>query len=573
MNFKRLFRLLTCLILVCCLLVNISPIKAQASAILASPYIIPVGIAVLTALIGIGIMESDTDLTRIDSLVETISDQGVISGYTVDGGIQLWNLENEASLRMDVNFITAIIDYLFGTGYIWDVDAYYPGTQVYKVNWDANYKTICGYTYHYLFYNPTKKIYQAIGSEEEILSSAQTDGTTYYYLASGNQMRFAASNDNNLSYATGIYAGSNWTVFPAGNDFIAEPGVMSWMDVTLGDVAQSDEPFDQGYPLWYTGATVIPDEDIVTVPVGILPTDTYEDVKVKDQEIIWGIVIEDTGTGGGSTDPTEPEDPIYGDVVTATFLERLFGGVSTKFDEIKISIEEIPSQFREFFSDLKTGIEELPSKFADWFNNIQTALEELPAKFEKWFTDISNWLSKLWEILCDIPQAILEGLELIFMKLFAPSSDYFETKVNSLKAKYTFLEPMLATGTDLKLFFQNIGSKPPIIYIDLGAATSYYPMGGKTVFLDLTWYSQYKPTMDAILGGFIWLWLAWRVWLSIPGILQGTSGMWGSPNMHPDGMFNALPRLGSGAEVKQLGTSEYHSRGTEGKHYTKHEGS
>ena len=38
---------------------------------------------------------------------------------------------------------------------------------------------------------------------------------------------------------------------------------------------------------------------------------------------------------------------------------------------------------------------------------------------------------------------------------------------------------------------------------------------------------DYKPKMDAILGAIIWLWLAWRVFLSVPGIINGASGVWG----------------------------------------------
>ena len=79
----------------------------------------------------------------------------------------------------------------------------------------------------------------------------------------------------------------------------------------------------------------------------------------------------------------------------------------------------------------------------------------------------------------------------------------------------------------LKLFFTGLGSKPPIIWIDLSAATGSCLWGGRQIFMDLTWYADYKPKMDAILGAIIWLWLAWRVFLSVPGIINGASGVWG----------------------------------------------
>lgn len=45
--------------------------------------------------------------------------------------------------------------------------------------------------------------------------------------------------------------------------------------------------------------------------------------------------------------------------------------------------------------------------------------------------------------------------------------------------------------------------------------------------MDLTWYAEYKGTVDGILSAFILLWFVWRVFLSLPGIIAGTSGFWG----------------------------------------------
>lgn len=66
-------------------------------------------------------------------------------------------------------------------------------------------------------------------------------------------------------------------------------------------------------------------------------------------------------------------------------------------------------------------------------------------------------------------------------------------------------------------------------WVNLAAAGGSIYWGANTVFVDMSWYAPYKPTMDTILSGLLWLWFAWRMVLSLPGILGGMSGMWKNP--------------------------------------------
>lgn len=81
-------------------------------------------------------------------------------------------------------------------------------------------------------------------------------------------------------------------------------------------------------------------------------------------------------------------------------------------------------------------------------------------------------------------------------------------------------------------YIRYLGIQPPIIYINLGSSRGSYFLGGKEVFVDLTWYAEYKPTVDWIISAFIWMWFVWRVFISLPGIIAGTSGFWGPPKEH-----------------------------------------
>lgn len=271
----------------------------------------------------------------------------------------------------------------------------------------------------------------------------------------------------------------------------------------------------------WLGSTSSDFSDYETVTDYTIVDSTMSNIGTDSNSTTVPFIIVDTTNAGGSTSPSEPSDegetiPGAG-AVTATLLEKLFGGISDKLDLTYTSIREIPELLKEFMLDVKTGFSELPSKFAEWFNNIQTSLELL----------VSGQLT-LGQLLGEFLSPLIDAFKSLLQSLFSPSPNFIANKVDSLVAKYPHFNVFIGLGTQLKSFFLGLGSTPPIVYIDLGAATGSYFFGGRQAFIDLSWYADYKPSMDAILGAFIWLWLAWRIFLALPGIINGSSGAAGS---------------------------------------------
>lgn len=125
--------------------------------------------------------------------------------------------------------------------------------------------------------------------------------------------------------------------------------------------------------------------------------------------------------------------------------------------------------------------------------------------------------------------------------VFIPSEGYLNAKVEALRLKFSLFDSIINTVTDLRNFFTTLGAKPPVIFIDLSSASDFWNIGGRVIFIDLTWYSKYKPSMDFVLSAFLWIWFLWRILLSLPGIVQGTSGFWGSGTVAPEKGFPSLP--------------------------------
>lgn len=303
-------------------------------------------------------------------------------------------------------------------------------------------------------------------------SGNSAQGKTYYvmldYIISEHPDQAAVMNTYpDYGYASGAYEHVHNAVFPPETDL---------------NIGSAESPFVDGVPVyfgslltympWAERGVSVPlpgtDEDKEWVPVGLgsgmTDQSSAQSGVVTDDTLVW----EETETGSGT------------DTGTGT-------GTTT-------------------LSDILAAIKAIPDKFAGWF------------------ADVISWGQKIWESVVALPQAIGQTIADALSWAFAPADTFIQTKVEALISKYPASENLFLLGSQLKDFFLNLGQTPPVIYINLGAAEGSYHYGGTIPFLDLTWYSRYKPTMDSILGGFLWLWFAWRVWLKLPGILEGVSG-------------------------------------------------
>ena len=197
---------------------------------------------------------------------------------------------------------------------------------------------------------------------------------------------------------------------------------------------------------------------------------------------------------------------------------------------------------KQFWQDVKNGFANLIEKVSSIWTSVKTIVstsnsileairgladllipgfvEAFTESFTVLFKQLAEWLKPLMDYL-------LDGLK----TLFVPKTGYLDQKILQLRQKFGLADSVLGTLSDLKAFLLNLGSVPPVIYIDLSSATGSWYLGAETIFVDLRWYAQYKPTMDFIISAFLWLWFAWRVIQSLPGLIQGTSGFWKEPEV------------------------------------------
>lgn len=150
-----------------------------------------------------------------------------------------------------------------------------------------------------------------------------------------------------------------------------------------------------------------------------------------------------------------------------------------------------------------------------------------------WLDEAKTWLGEKLDALLDKDTTINFEPEIV-LPSFDPVIVYTDGdgnqiswKPSDLVDKFAFWGDVYDIGTELYGSVQSGSTDPPELIIHLGAANSPYGFeyGGDEYALDLSWYAQYKPTVDGITGGFLWLLYLFGVFKHLPDIFSGVGMM------------------------------------------------
>lgn len=238
------------------------------------------------------------------------------------------------------------------------------------------------------------------------------------------------------------------------------------------------------------------------------------------------------------TDPVEPSDPtlpIDGNLANVPVLD-FFAQLA---DLISAPFERLWNRIWNFF-------EPWLSTIGDWFSQVRADIQALPGRFETWFQDLIDLVGDLPDAVADAASEVKEAVQ----SLVVPEEDYLTAKVEALCAEFAFADSIVKTAQAMQTGLAGVTTEPPVIYINLGATRGSYNIGGTVPFLDLRWYAEYKPTVDAIISAFLWICFVWRMLLKLPGIISGMPGDFTMASAHTMGINDLLPSRS--AEYEQL---------------------
>lgn len=592
MNFKRIGMTLVSLVLVVCLMFNVSPIRANA-------FIDPifVGWSLTDALFAIGVgIGIGFGVEVVEEMHESAEQWKVWINQNLDEGevAELYNSEGLVNIlatndpdmpyMISEKMVNSVRDWVFSSGIV--VEDVASAGMAYFNNW---YLPVLSdsLTYMAITYEPNSERFMAymsssiqpyiIISEDYVYGGNDysiyfpSGGRYSYYVCNGDFTSWirGGSGNTGVGFAADTLCWTNFNIYDKdGNFYMAASEISNTVIVpadennTLYDIAPSTSSLADGYPLWHQNSYVHDNGDGTSIryyPISV--GDTFEDTIKATQEDVWA------GISSGSIvlNPDPGDTPIVppdigledvtlsdistilssiaqyqqtGNIQTQTKLDGLtesFGITNGLLDENNSLLSSLIASNALGFETVTNSIISLPGAIGDELTDIENQIGTLGGLIGGIGIDTDTMKDTLAGILAGvtaIPAELAEAIAAVLSSVFIPTEGYVDAKVDVLTAKFPVVNSIQSTGEDLKDFFVNLGQKPPIIYIDLGAQRGFHNIGGRTAFIDLTWYAEYKPTMDAILSAFLWLWFAWRMFLSAPGILQGASGAWRTIESH-----------------------------------------
>lgn len=313
----------------------------------------------------------------------------------------------------------------------------------------------------------------------------------------------------------------------------ASGSATSSLDLDVSAVPANLRDVPAAYPEWYN--TGVADSDTVylplDIPIAIEPLPTTPEVTEPGTEATTPddvpVAVTPEFLGGHFDGLKDLLNALLSHwlsffVTCKTFFDSILDSLPGLFDavvqRIDWAIHYLTAWLSEFWAAL---IQAVTVSIPDFLNSIYEALETFfGVTVPAWITDVKAWALSL-------PRTITDAIAVALAAAFIPAAGYWDAKLAACMAAFPFFDSIITTGRSLGSFFSGLGSKPPIIYIDLQNSNSFV-LGGRQIFMDLSWYSQYKPTVDTILSAFLWLIVLWRLFLALPGILRGAVGLAGN---------------------------------------------
>lgn len=496
----RKVRSLLSVLLVCCLLVNVVPVKSKAVGATAAVVGVSAAMVAASALIGLGVSPGE-DSSVFTGIVQNLVDGLESAGFVAANGlIDVFSFSaGNFRFGLPLNVFNFIRDSIFDSGIIRSENssdiAYNHKIPDYALAEAENaphaifiayrHFDVPAYIFGYSFSAPIIVDYM-----EPSLKVTCSDVFYMYKVVTDEFVKMQTHNilsSPNASIVCMYFLG-----------YADKKNILSDFDLSIGTVTDPSCDLNVAYPDWAANSITIPadeageDEDVIVYPIGLGPD--YDTTISKPQEDVWA------GT-------SEYEIEAEGDSEAGTGTET--GLLSS----ILSAVKSIPSAFEGWFKDL-----------IDLAGEIGEAIIGLPARIKEaltsLFQDVVNVGQAVVDAVLGIPQAIADVLTAIFV----PDQAYVESKVDAVYAQFPFIQSIIATGEELKGAVSG-SSGPPVIYVDLGLAPSGDFGRQKVLLTDFSWYEPYKQRVDTLLSAALWALFGWRMYLRLPSIISGEGGI------------------------------------------------
>ena len=179
-----------------------------------------------------------------------------------------------------------------------------------------------------------------------------------------------------------------------------------------------------------------------------------------------------------------------------------------------------------------------------WSDTVSDVLSGSVAGSDSTWTSLWEWLQKIWEAIKAItfadviaaiqaisfadviaavvalPVSIADAIKGVLEFVFVPDLSAVEGLLDTYIDKFGWVREVYIFAREI-IGTLNADGSPPRIPINLSASEGSINWGYDGYILDMSWYARYKPTVDSILSGILWIYFLWRLFKRIPDILSG----------------------------------------------------
>ena len=581
MNWKRICRALLCLALVCCILVNASPIKVHATGVEIA-YVAVGAVAVVSGiLIGLGVLPG-VDRTSFNNTVQSCVSSLESQGLVVNGMTNLLTVQNGNKLSYSVlqDLVDAVRSWLFSSKTLTSVSVSSMGIAA-----TTAFESAAGYAFSASLDtlrsdNPGNllSLFKSMGVYENTLILSFSESHLYGLYFDPKGILCSAAFFNPLGVANASLFGLH-AISDLHFDFDKDVKQVTLRTASYTSTTNFPYPvfYDANYLRSYPGFSTMNAHcfDWTSNPVQHTATAGRYFTKFAFY------------SKSSSDTVLDVSAPVY-----RGFVDYLDGGyrigdftwdstsISSVATSVDVSLGAVAAEDEEFsqaYSTWSAGSITIPGSVAGSDEEEEAVALPFPgfgslddilglSQEDVWSgtqagTDVETGTqvgtgtlagtdSKTF--ISSLADAIVTPIVNAIRAIFVPSEDYLTSKVEALAARFGFAASVVQTIQALKTGLAGVTTEPPVIYLDLGASRGSYYLGGTVPFLDLRWYSEYKPTVDTIISAFLWICFVWRVFIKLPGIISGMPGDFVAGAAQDMGISNHLPSRSADFERQRV---------------------
>lgn len=154
--------------------------------------------------------------------------------------------------------------------------------------------------------------------------------------------------------------------------------------------------------------------------------------------------------------------------------------------------------------------------------NIKTGIANIETTINNFEAALANKIQGVVENILALPQLLADKVKALFEEFFIPDEAATAQKLDSVRERFDFINKVSGFGEEIMDLMENAsGKSAPVFTIDLSDYTGNFNWGSTVITIDFAWYGQFKPLIDNILAGIIWITWLWHMYKRIPELISG----------------------------------------------------